>query len=102
MYVSQFTFDFAPEHFEPINRLAAEMVRTLRKMPGCRQMVVVRSAPSQLTSYVTYETRIHAEAAVSHIAPYFERLAPYLERLPRRQLNPAIIYEQFEPLPGIG
>ena len=95
MYVSQFSFEFRPEQFEQVNRMARQIVDELRQVPGCRQMVLLRTAPDTLASCVTYETLVHAEAAVPTIARFFERLGPLLTRLPHREIFPALIYEQF-------
>jgi quinol monooxygenase YgiN len=96
MYVSQIEFRFEPQRFDHLRTIAAGVVERLRQVPGCRQVVVLRTAPDTLTSYVTYATQVHAEAATPTIAAFFAELAPHLTRLPQRRIYPALYYAQFE------
>jgi quinol monooxygenase YgiN len=95
MYVSEIHFQFEPESFERINSLAGGVVERLRQVPGCRQVLVLRTAQDQLTSLVTYDTRVQAEAATPTIASFFAQVAPLLTVMPQREIYPALIFEQF-------
>lgn len=78
-----------------MNALAREIVDDLHHVPGCREAVVLRTAPHRLTSLVVYEARVHAEAATPTIAAFLERVATHLTRLPERRIYAALYHARF-------
>jgi len=96
MYVSEIQFSFHLQDLPRIHALAEDVMARMGQLPGCRQVVVLRTAPDRLTSFVTYDTMLHAEAAEDTVADLFGRIAPLLVVLPQRQIYPALFFARFD------
>lgn len=97
MYVSEIHFNVDPVELQRVLAHGGDIVERLRRVPGCRQVLVLRTAVDRLTSYVAYDSRAQAEEAMGHFAEFFAQVAPYLTLLPQRQIYPAVMFEQFQP-----
>lgn len=95
MYVSEIHFNLMPDDLGRVLSRSDEVIERLRQVPGCRQLMVLRTAVDRVTSYVVYDTYAQAEAATALIADFFARVAPFLTLLPQREIYPAVLFEQF-------
>ncbi len=95
MFISISNYSIKPETYDEMVEFTQSVVPELSKIPGCKQMIIVRTGEDSATSIAAYNSKEEAEAATPQIQQIFSRMAEFLSAPPVRTIHEAVFYEQF-------
>lgn len=85
MHISMVTYQHKPEKWDEMVEFGKSVIPELRKIPGYRQIVMVRTGESTSATFGIYDSQEQAEAATPKVREIFGRMAEFLTAPPERQ-----------------